>query len=149
MDQAHSHLHTLDVRWIEALSSQPYRHQNDEGLPGSVAAGLGGRLARGGVTQVHHILLVHCRSQEHHRGTRDHVKLPPNEQKLEVFDRSPVQSWATYTTRLWTADARATAFLEQEQSSDSYTDRMWTRPESGENSVDARLQYLRAQLTPV
>lgn len=140
MDRGHSHLHTFDVRWIEALSSQPYGHQNDDRLPGLVAQRIRGRLARCGVTQVHHILLVHYRSQ----GKRIILNHQMSESwKSEcVFYRSPVQSWATYTTRLWTAVALATAFLEQEHNSDSYTDgkcQMQICPQSGEKPTDVSL----------
>lgn len=45
MDQGHSDLNAFNVRWIEALSSQPYWHQNDDRIPGLVG-GIRGCLAQ-------------------------------------------------------------------------------------------------------
>lgn len=67
MDQGHSDLHAFNVRWIEALSSQPYWHQNDDRLPGLVG-GIRGCLAQWWVTQMHHIVFVHYSAKEHNGG---------------------------------------------------------------------------------
>lgn len=80
MDRGDSHLHTFDVRGIEALSSQPYRHQDDDRLPGLVAQRVRGRLAQCRLTQAHHVLFVHYRSTT---GKTEHFKLPLNGPKLE------------------------------------------------------------------
>lgn len=74
MDQGHSDLNAFNVRWIEALSSQPYWHQNDDRLPGLVG-GIRGCLAQWWVTQMHHIVFVHYSAKEHDGGKMQDFQL--------------------------------------------------------------------------
>lgn len=61
----HSHLDTFDVGRVEGLPSEPYGHQDDHGLPG-LAGRVGAALAQRRLAQSHHVLLIHCKADNHH-----------------------------------------------------------------------------------
>lgn len=72
---------------------------------------------------MHHVLFVHYSAWKcDGRKTEDFQPCTINSESTKDKQKqrgrvclycSPVQSWATYTTRLWTADALATAFLKE------------------------------------